>query len=482
MVYFCIVLHEEDISTSGHPNPLDFNASNQFINHEELPSKGYCRLVKAQRYGRWFMLKGLKPDFAADPLYVAMLEKEFWTAVGLDNLFIARTYSLEDDPVAGRCIVMEYVDGVTLSRFLERKPSKADRRRVASQLLEAMAYYHAKQVVHRDLKPSNIMITANGDNVKLIDFGLADANDYAILKEPAFSRGFAAPEQMQPGAPVDCRTDIYAFGVLLRLLFPFRYRSVALRCTRKKPSRRWPSAAAVSTAMQRYDTLLKLVPAGVLLLAAGIAAAVAASGTGSDLSPDNVESPTVETYAPESQQPSGIQPVPAIQEAPKAPTSPAAISHHADMPASHDQQAAHSSHQAETPTALSPLEAAKYQLRSYADNLFSVWQSRIDDGTYNTSTEAEIAREYMFALIHEKKLLLLRAMGASQMNDYQYYYSQQELAAPPLRDKADHYLEGKNLPRQSSQSDKPQIKELTDSLGATRRRIDILEAIVEGSR
>ena len=476
---------EEDISTSGTPNPLDFNTSNQFINHEELPSKGYCRLVKAQRYGRWFMLKGLKPEYAGDPLYVAMLEKEFWTAVGLDNPYIARTYSLEDDPVAGRCIAMEYVDGVTLAQFLERKPPKADRQRVALQLLEAMAYYHSKQVVHRDLKPSNIMITANGDNVKLIDFGLADADDYAILKEPAYTRGYAAPEQMKAGAAVDCRTDIYAFGVLLRQLFPFRYGPVAHRCTRANPSRRWPSAAAVRMAMQRYDTMMKLVPAGALLLAAGIAAAVAATGTGSGNSARDIEKVPDEVSVSGQRQPSDILTMPTgktIQtthspsEGKPAIGEPPAIGH-APQPSSP------SLHQAGSTSDRSPLGTAKSQLHTYADNLYSAWQARIEDGTYNTYDKAKIARECMMQHVHEQGLLLLRDMGASGWSDFQYFGSRNELfQAAPLLDRTDQYIAGKDLPQTRSQSDDPQIKELVDSLSATRRRIDILEGILEGNR
>ena len=57
-------------------------------------------------------------------------------------------------------------------------------------------YIHAKQIVHRDLKPSNIMITHNGNHVKLIDFGLSDNDDFALLKQPAGTPGYISPEQI----------------------------------------------------------------------------------------------------------------------------------------------------------------------------------------------------------------------------------------------------------------------------------------------
>lgn len=258
---------EQPSSTSGYTNPLDFNAMNVFSNHTEMASKGYCRLFKAQRYGRWYVLKGLQPQHADNPQCAAMLEKEFQTAVNLKHPNIVNTYGIETDAVAGRCIVMEYVEGRTLAEFMKENPSSARRRKVAMQLLDAMQYYHALQIVHRDLKPSNILVTRNGDNVKLIDFGLADTDDYAILKGPAYTRGYAAPEQTVPDGVIDCRTDIYAFGLVLRQLFPRRYAGIVRRCTQNAPARRYPDALSVQKAIVRADRLRVILPV-VLAIAA----------------------------------------------------------------------------------------------------------------------------------------------------------------------------------------------------------------------
>lgn len=245
--------NSEHPSTSGIPDALDFSMSVIFSQHEEIVAHGYCVLYRARRYGRWFVLKGLQPEHRHDPLYMAMLEKEFNMLTALDHPNIVHLYSHEVDAVAGPCIVMEYVDGRTLTDFLEEKPSLTARRHVTMQLLDAMSYYHSRQIVHRDLKPSNILITRNGDNVKLIDFGLADGDDYAVLKEPAYTEGYAAPEQKTPGATVDCRTDLFAFGVLLRLIFSHRFRYIAHRCTCTSPDGRYPSADAVKRALHRRD-------------------------------------------------------------------------------------------------------------------------------------------------------------------------------------------------------------------------------------
>ena len=83
------------------------------------------------------------------------------------------------------------VDGMNLRQWLETaKPNKRERKRVMNQLIDAVSYMHANQVVHRDLKPDNVMITRNGENVKLIDFGLADMDQYANLKQPSCTPGY----------------------------------------------------------------------------------------------------------------------------------------------------------------------------------------------------------------------------------------------------------------------------------------------------
>ena len=242
--------NEEPSSTSGQVNPLEFNTKKDFSDYMEMPSRGYCQLFRAQRYGKWYVLKGLKPQYQANPLYVTMMEKEFDAAIRMNHPHIIHTIGIEKDAVAGLCIVMEYADGRTLSDFLKEHPSAELRKKVMFQLLDAMRYYHALQIVHRDLKPSNILVTRNGNNVKLIDFGLADADDYTLLKEPAYTKGYAAPEQMIPGTPVDCRTDIYAFGVILRQLFPHRYRRIARRCTQPDPDNRYRDVEQLLTAFR----------------------------------------------------------------------------------------------------------------------------------------------------------------------------------------------------------------------------------------
>ncbi len=263
-------MEKESDSISEFANTLVFNWSEP--ERTLLAGRGFCRVAKVRRNGRWEVLKGLKPELCADILYVSLLRKEHSIATRLNYPNIVQTYGMVDDEELGLCIAMEYVDGRSLADFLAEKPSRHLRLRVAHQLLSAMQYFHSMQVVHRDLKPSNILVTRNGDNVKLIDFGLADTDDYAVLKGPAYTRAYAAPEQMQPGKSVDARADIYAFGVLLKELFPHRYRHVARCCTKAEPQKRYPSAKTVAAAMRMADKVR--VSVVVALMAAVLVAGV----------------------------------------------------------------------------------------------------------------------------------------------------------------------------------------------------------------
>lgn len=126
----------------------------------------------------------------------------------LQHPMIVSVYSLEEVWGLGLCIVMEWIDGITLKEWLQQKEHTQEQyRHVADMMLDALAYVHSRQAQHRDLKPSNILITHNGQYLKLIDFGLSDTDSHAILKADAGTEGYMAPE----GA-----SDIYSLGCILR--------------------------------------------------------------------------------------------------------------------------------------------------------------------------------------------------------------------------------------------------------------------------
>ena len=267
-------LHKDSdpASSSGEVTSSFENISDVFTAYAEIPSGGFNRLYKAKRYGKWFVLKGLKPEFQRKAVYNELLTKEFELGVQMDHPNIAHTFGFETDPVVGPCIVMEYVDGCTLKEFLAQSPSRAVRMKVAKEILSAMSYFHCKQIIHRDLKPDNILITHNGHNVKIIDFGLADTDYHGILKQPAGSDKYAAPEQKSGGVALDCRADIYAFGVVLRQIFPHAYRDVARKCTQPDRGKRFGNAEEILQRMGRRQRLLPMLIILTAVACVGIAA------------------------------------------------------------------------------------------------------------------------------------------------------------------------------------------------------------------
>lgn len=168
-------------SSSDFIVPSDF--SSQWRDISLVQNHSRTQIYLATRYGRRFVLKALAPEVASLTDYQIQQEQEFQLAIQLVHPNIAATYSLEEIDGVGRCIVQEWIDGITLGEWLRTKPSKAARKRVFSQLMDALEYIHSLQLVHHDLKPDNILITRNGANVKLIDFGLS-ATDATITSVP----------------------------------------------------------------------------------------------------------------------------------------------------------------------------------------------------------------------------------------------------------------------------------------------------------
>jgi serine/threonine protein kinase len=164
---------------------------------------------------------------------------------------------------------MEYVDGTTLKEWLLGKHSLKERRRVADELTNAIGYIHSKGIVHRDLKPENIMVTRNGENVKLIDFGLADTDSHAILKQPAGTPDYMSPEQRQT-AVADTRNDIYSMGVIMQQMdLGWRYQYIVKRCL-KPIERRYQQMAELQQAIRSTNRRIRNIAVwlGALLILA----------------------------------------------------------------------------------------------------------------------------------------------------------------------------------------------------------------------
>ncbi|MCR4966005.1 MAG: leucine-rich repeat protein [Bacteroidales bacterium] len=240
--------------------------SPDFTGYTILPARSQQSmnvLYRARRYGRYYVLKGLAQEFRNDPVRREYLSKEYQIGVQLDHPHIVRVNSLEEDSEAGLCIVMEYVDGMSLDKWLETNPSASDKKRIFLQILDAIGYCHDHQVWHLDLKPSNILITNDGFSVKIIDFGLSDNSNF-VFKQVGGTRKYAAPEQLN-GSPVDHRSDIYALGGILKLLFPHRYRYVVRAAQKENPDKR-PQSVSRLAKMIRPRWYLWLLPLLLIVL------------------------------------------------------------------------------------------------------------------------------------------------------------------------------------------------------------------------
>ena len=243
----------------------DVSRSTVFSDFTVLPSHGYSLLVKAKRYGRWWLLKGLKEEYRNQTIYQTFLQKEYDILCQMQHPMVVSAFSYESIKEYGDCIVMEWIEGITLKQWLQSPHPLSERRKMADLLLEAVAYVHSRQTEHRDLKPSNVMVTNDGHHLKLIDFGLSDTKSYAILKEDAGTKGYMAP---------DGPSDIYSLGIILReLRLGWFTRPVIRRCLAPR-QQRTSDVATLRKALHRCWQWPRRILA--VLLAVALLAAVGA--------------------------------------------------------------------------------------------------------------------------------------------------------------------------------------------------------------
>ena len=203
---------------------------------QSLGSGGMGEVYRARdaKLGRDVAIKVLRPEVAGDPDRLARFRREAHVLASLNHPHIAGIYGFEE--VNGTAfLVLELVEGEDLAERLRRGPLPVqDALDIAKQIAEALEAAHERGVIHRDLKPANVKVTAAG-TAKVLDFGLAKAwageGARAIVSgDPALSptlassgtvagmilgtAGYMSPEQMR-GRPVDRRTDVWAFGVVL---------------------------------------------------------------------------------------------------------------------------------------------------------------------------------------------------------------------------------------------------------------------------
>lgn len=187
------------------------------------------------RHGRKLFFKGVNPRYKDVPRALSLLRKEYDLGMRLEHPGIVRFISLEVIPGVGEAILMEWIEGMTLSHWMQQNPSCKKRVQVARQIIDALSYMAHKGVAHRDLKPDNIMVRSRDGSVCLIDFGHGDSDDFVTHKVAAGTVRFGAPEQRDHNVS-DAAADVYSLGKILEFLsLPSLYRPIIKACLKTNP-------------------------------------------------------------------------------------------------------------------------------------------------------------------------------------------------------------------------------------------------------
>ncbi len=198
----------------------------------DVKKGGFGAVYIADREGTLDALKTFQARYLWSDEDRQRFEREALTWVMLDRHPHIVTAHFMESIEGFPCLVLEYVRGGDLAHLLKRGPIPPERAlELAFQFCDGMGHAHAKLgIVHRDIKPSNCLLTEDG-TLKVTDFGLArafgEAQEHGLglagmggeiksqFTTTAGTRQYMAPEQFQPGAELDTRTDIYAFGIML---------------------------------------------------------------------------------------------------------------------------------------------------------------------------------------------------------------------------------------------------------------------------
>ena len=239
--------------------PYDFAKSEEIY----VASGSTCMCFRVRQYGRLLLKKQLLPALASNGRSRQALEKEFEIGYHLDHPHIPRYLEFHGD-----YLLMEYVDGVTLTTFCERHPDyfkeKQKARPFFRELCSAVRYLHQHQVLHLDLKPDNILLTHIGNHVKLIDLGYCYQDSYPFTT--GGTTHYSAPEKEKSPA-----SDVYSLGRIFSELGVAGER-VTAKCLRTEAAERYQSIDELTAAMRHPQWPWKAAMSMllVLLLSGGI--------------------------------------------------------------------------------------------------------------------------------------------------------------------------------------------------------------------
>lgn len=254
---------------------------------EKIGSGGMSEVYKAKchKLNRLVAIKVLKSEFTSDATFVSKFKMEAQAAAGLSHPNIVNIYDVVDEGDI-HFIVMELVEGITLKSYITKKGHLDVKEAIgiAIQVASGIEAAHEQHIIHRDIKPQNMLISMDG-KVKVADFGIARAVSSQTMNAATVvgSVHYISPEQARGGYS-DERSDLYSLGITMfemvtghvpfegdntvtvalahleepmpdpRMLNPDVSPSLAriiLKCTEKRPERRYPNAAAVISDLRR---------------------------------------------------------------------------------------------------------------------------------------------------------------------------------------------------------------------------------------
>ncbi len=297
--------------------------------HQRLARGGMAQvyLARDRSLDRPVAVKELVPEFATDPSFVERFRREAQAAANLSHPNIVGVYDWGTQD-GTYFIVMEYVDGPSLSQVIRRDGPLHPRRaaEIGNEVAAALGFAHSRGVVHRDVKPGNVLLTATGQS-KVTDFGIARAlsspdDDLTQAGSVMGTATYFSPEQAQ-GLTVDPRSDLYSLGVVLYEMvtgrppftgetplaiaykhvqdqpappssivpdLPHGLEAIIMKLLQKRPDDRYPSAEALRADLNRYldgdVTSAERALAGAAALGAAAGAAAAATTVQPAVGPD----------------------------------------------------------------------------------------------------------------------------------------------------------------------------------------------------
>ncbi len=240
--------------------------------------------AKCHKLNRLVAIKVLKEEFSDDSGFLGKFQMEAQAAAGLSHPNIVNVYDVVDEGNI-HCIVMELIEGITLKSYILKKGKLEVKEAVgiAIQVAQGIAAAHEQKIIHRDIKPQNMIISRDG-KVKVADFGIARAaTTQTMTSEAMGSVHYISPEQARGGYS-DARSDIYSLGITMyemvtgRLPFegentvaiaiaqlqepitrpsfynpeiPVSLEGIILKCTEKKPERRYSQILEVIADLRR---------------------------------------------------------------------------------------------------------------------------------------------------------------------------------------------------------------------------------------